>query len=699
MKRRSPGVFVFCLLAAGAFAQDQPAQTESSPIGSCSGHKDLSKYTIRSSRVSDPFSTLRWRRLDAATLAAVKALEGQPYSFSAVNAVSQKIEAKAWLPDTPDIRAEFNYSDIALENCQDYKLDVVFFVFSARISSTLSSLLEWRTKQIEAPAEAAGVSKTSAPVQFAPEAGFDPAMRFIGGGTTLLAFPPSAPFRSLEIKGTGSAASRTLSGALNGGYDSSAGWLGHAEWRLDFSNIVMPAAVDRQLVQSRVAGQFSGTTRPLRGAVLRFGGMAEDGTFQSAFAAAELSAQTLSNTHYTSAKLYGGITGNWRRQAFAASYGIELGSRGNTFHGSWRRQIGDVSHQIWLPFGNHRLFELEQRLTAGGLQTLGAVPVAERFFGGNHETPFTAGSGWTIRANPVVRSIPANRLYLTAAGAGGDQFVSYNSTTAITVWGMPVVPKELTADGEFQKLLNGAITSQSSVLQNYYETKDPHFQAIRDKLPEVAAKLERIRAAEVTAQTSAPASLNPDFQACSDALASSVTAVQNALNDDPVSALGWVPELLPDGIDPLADVVSACGAALVAKLAGASILAPGLESGTKELDGMAAMIGTSFQAIDDKQAGKKAAKDVSYVKRTLDVITKQMTITSISPVFVFDAARIGPTAAGPYSGNRYGVGGGIRFSLVGTVNFTLGYAANPHSRPNEGTGAFFFSLTTRNLFD
>jgi hypothetical protein len=237
--------------------------------------------------------------------------------------------------------------------------------------------------------------------------------------------------------------------------------------------------------------------------------------------------------------------------------------------------------------------------------------VVERFFGGNHETSFIAGSGWSIRSNPVVQSLPANRLYRTAAGPGGDQFVPYNSTAALTVWGIPVVPRELTADGEFQKLLNGAITSQSSVLQNYYKSKDAHFQAIRKRLPEVAAKLEQIRTAKDAAQISRPDTLKPDFQACSDALAASVMAVQHAMNDKPVTAFGWVPELLPGGIDPLADVVTACGKALVAKLAGASIPAPDLQAGCADLGGMAAMIGTSFQAIDDQQANKKAEADVA----------------------------------------------------------------------------------------
>jgi hypothetical protein len=82
----------------------------------------------------------------------------------------------------------------------------------------------------------------------------------------------------------------------------------------------------------------------------------------------------------------------------------------------------------------------------------------------------------------------------------------------------------------------------------------------------------------------------------------------------------------------------------------------------------------------------------------LDVITKQMSITSISPVFVFDAARLGPQPVGPYAGNRYGVGGGIRLTLLSTISFTTGYAVNVNPRPGEGTGAFFFSLTSRNLF-
>lgn len=88
---------------------------------------------------------------------------------------------------------------------------------------------------------------------------------------------------------------------------------------------------------------------------------------------------------------------------------------------------------------------------------------------------------------------------------------------------------------------------------------------------------------------------------------------------------------------------------------------------------------------------------MAFVHRTLETLIKEVNIYSISPVAVFDVAHIGP-ATGGLGGTRYGPGGGIRFWLVSTFNFTLGYAWNPQHRPGEGPGAIFFSLETRDLF-
>ncbi|HJZ97001.1 MAG TPA: hypothetical protein VKE70_10885, partial [Candidatus Solibacter sp.] len=502
-----------CLLAVVAYPQSKPQQTQESTIGNCK-EQNLAGFTIRKARVSDPFWILRWRKLDAATLAQVEALTGKPYSFDTVNAVSKQIENKGWLPDTPDARAEFSFSEIAVEDCRDKQLDVVFTIFSAGISSTLSSLLEWRTQQIQVPAQAAGVSKTNAPAHFSPQLGFDPAKGFVAGGATRLTLAQGSPFQSIDVAGTGSSASRTFEASLNGAYDSPDHLLSHIAWRLHLKNTLLPAAANGELGQSTLAGQFSAVTKPLRGIVYRFGGLMEGGTDQGSFQSNSLAANTILNTHFTSAKLYGGVTGNWTNQALAASFGAQFGSTGNGFHGDWRKFIGDVSHQLWLNAGKRRTFDLEQRFTAGGIQNVGRIPVAERFFGGNHDVPFIPGSDWVIRSGPVIRSIPTNRMYLTAAGIGGDRFLSYNSTTAWTVWGIPVIPKELDNDPQFRQLLNGAITSDTSILVTYYESKDPHFVAIRNATPGVIDKLIALQTVVTAAQAGAPDPVKPQFRAC-----------------------------------------------------------------------------------------------------------------------------------------------------------------------------------------
>ena len=43
-------------------------------------------------------------------------------------------------------------------------------------------------------------------------------------------------------------------------------------------------------------------------------------------------------------------------------------------------------------------------------------------------------------------------------------------------------------------------------------------------------------------------------------------------------------------------------------------------------------------------------------------------------------------------GVRYGLGGGIRFSILDSIRFTAGYAANPNPKAWEGRGAAFFKL-------
>jgi hypothetical protein len=92
----------------------------------------------------------------------------------------------------------------------------------------------------------------------------------------------------------------------------------------------------------------------------------------------------------------------------------------------------------------------------------------------------------------------------------------------------------------------------------------------------------------------------------------------------------------------------------------------------------------------------KANRELAYTGRVLDVIFRELNVVSLSPVFMFDAARIGPQT-GAFGGVRYGVGGGMRLSVV-TLDITAGYSLNPNRRPGEGRGAFVFSLDISDLF-
>jgi len=182
-------------------------------------------------------------------------------------------------------------------------------------------------------------------------------------------------------------------------------------------------------------------------------------------------------------------------------------------------------------------------------------------------------------------------------------------------------------------------------------------------------------------------------------LRSARSAADHALTDKPFQAYGWVKEMLQDGENALASVVSACGVDLVAKLKGAGGFTTNLESASGDLGRLASAIETGFTAVDTGKSAARAAGDLRYAERALGVIVKEMNITSVSPVFVFDVAHVGPAGTDPHNGTRYAVGGGIRLTLVSTVSVTATYAVNPRRRPGEGSGALVFSLTTRNLFD
>jgi hypothetical protein len=66
-------------------------------------------------------------------------------------------------------------------------------------------------------------------------------------------------------------------------------------------------------------------------------------------------------------------------------------------------------------------------------------------------------------------------------------------------------------------------------------------------------------------------------------------------------------------------------------------------------------------------------------------------------VFMFDAARLRVTDTPNTDRFRYGIGGGIRFSLI-NVDFTAAYSFNLNPRQNEPRGALVLRMDINDLF-
>jgi hypothetical protein len=100
-----------------------------------------------------------------------------------------------------------------------------------------------------------------------------------------------------------------------------------------------------------------------------------------------------------------------------------------------------------------------------------------------------------------------------------------------------------------------------------------------------------------------------------------------------------------------------------------------------------------YEAIDFSEASRLADADMRVVGPVLDAFVDELNWIAVSPVGVFDVARIWPDKYG----TRFGIGGGVRITVV-NFNVTLGYAFNPNRKPQEGRGALFFSMDVTNLF-
>ncbi|HEV7893246.1 MAG TPA: hypothetical protein VGP08_21700 [Pyrinomonadaceae bacterium] len=659
-------------------------------------------YTVRSSRVENPFAFLPWvraaRRKAESEISAL--VDGKPFSYETASGKALEIVEKNFNAESVDARLKIRVELVSVENCSDLKLDLVYRVYSTQIRPVLSGSPESRQTEVESPQTAAGqtrvVKPASGPVYLTPTGGYDFTNKAYGGGRLEITSKDKwiLPFNSAVIEGEGSSAMRRLSATVEGSKDSE-GWLAHSEWLLNYFNYSLPTGAG-EFKGAHLSGQFSGTTKAYADGNIsfRFGAHLEGGNRQSSVRDLPLAAETLADAGFGSFKTYVGLYSRLPHNILSASYGLELGAVGPAARVDWRKHVGDIRHEFWYPVGDHRILSLESRLTAGRIQVPRRIPLSERFFGGSNEQLFIPGESWEIRANPVIRAIPASEFYRIAGGAGGKRFVSYNLTAAYAVWRKPLVPREITTDEDFKSELEGAITTVTSTLQNYYAAQDGHFNNVVGRLPKVKTALEDLKQKVATSQAAHPDESTALFAACTKAVNGALRRVNSAIDPQGGEQYGLVTFVLSD--DPteiqIVKATAACGRDLNAAVGDPSIAAASAGVSTLR-DSLLA----ELNRVDQQGAEAKAKSDMAFTRRTLKTLFEEVNIYSVSPVFVFDVAKIGPARQG-LGGVRYGPGAGIRLELATVANFTAGYAWNVRRGPGEGTGNVFFSISVRDLF-
>lgn len=105
----------------------------------------------------------------------------------------------------------------------------------------------------------------------------------------------------------------------------------------------------------------------------------------------------------------------------------------------------------------------------------------------------------------------------------------------------------------------------------------------------------------------------------------------------------------------------------------------------------------AFNKIPLNSMEQEADRDIAFAARSLDVIFREINLVEIAPVVTFDAARIGPAVTPGFGKTHYGLGAGVRFSIV-TLDFTAGYSFNLNRQPTEPRGAVMLTMTISDLF-
>ena len=751
MRRTPPIAAVICSLSA-ALAQTEP-QREVVVGNGCVqplSHYLSDQYRVGKVEVDSPFSFLGFLNSRLQNVAATLPQKaGAVFDDGLVTkgAAQLTTEAGTGSPSPVGVGLPVKLNAVAgyIQNCDDEAetLDVYYRVFTSELPFFSGWTFEAKNIEENDPAKGAGLVDSRAsegapkPVfSMAPKAGYTAATKLAGGATTAIR---NIAGTSFIAAGSASNQQREISAGIYRFWSPGWRWFESVDFRGEYTYDDRPSEESRL---KRNLGRLQADAilhRVGQGPLVRAGLAFEGGNVGSRFLPHELPEGTIDRTDLRSMKSYVGLSYRGHRQSIKASVGAQWGGALDLENKGFRKEVIDVAHRLRLsPFAKriseqpndlkvdeagqveeapaeadtgfeladddeaaesldfeffmegHSAWELETRFTAGWIQNNGGLPVSERFFGGNIQEDFVSGSSWRIRSNPVLRSFAQNRFSRVAGGQpiGAERFVALNLTFSPTVWNKHLMPRNLTATQEFRTQVNFALNSGKSALANYHADKDPAAKQIVALLPAMRTQLGRLASAMRDASTRKPELEDSDpFLDCSDAASLGDELAAKAAKERS-GKLDFVLQLMGEAgqIEELGSCVPEFQADL----------GPSAATALAELRSIQSDALARAEKIDNKAADAKATRDLRFVRGVLRSFIEELNIVSIAPVFIFDAARIGPQPAGA-EGLRYGVGAGIRVSLAEVAPFyagirlessfeTLGKAGRPsgvnrHHRP------------------
>jgi hypothetical protein len=576
-------------------------------------------------------------------------------------------------------------------------LYVSYLVLTNVASAYVVPSLEAAVHEFERPATTGAVRATPTNTSFVPLLGYNATRRTFGG----LGFANTT--QGLRVNGEASGSGNSLTGRVEvaGMLPGTSTRWRNGELKGAFEYEDTPAGTAKAR-EGRLALRFSQSTRELsHHIVFRYGAALEGGRQRSEDAVGSV----VQNSGYGSLKLYVGATGRRGWNAFTSSYGFQAGTTFTDGVPAFTKHLIDVGYVTKIggaklgdgkTFGPispnvHRSVDVQTRFSAGIIQQSAGTPLAERFLGGNEMRPFVPDDQWVIPADAFIRSIPENALATADGDPGGDRFYAANVRVAWPLWGRPLVPRELALDGNFLTTLNGAFSTAVGTLADNYKAKDPEFKRRALEIPSHARAIRPALDTMTETLKQIPAAI-----AKGPLVAKPLKDVQNdirqAKNAITFIETDTAPTTLVNGVMPnLATHIEVLRRNLdAADLANVSA---GLVTALARTDAPRAAIKDVLTAFDSNKYHDQAVKTLAPAHNVLDVFLHQLNAYSIAPMGIVDVARISPSAADI----RYGVGGGLRFSLV-NVNVSAAYVFNVHPVAQEGHGAVFLKLDVTNIF-